>query len=118
MKSTQTIGTENVAVTESPSLSTCSVRIERRGGRGEAGARALERHLQRLSGVHDVDVSFHGLDGRDGWLAGMSLVLIACAFATIPLIPVTGGTALVLYANVLGVSIGLATLGALIETHN
>ncbi|GAB6862836.1 hypothetical protein JCM17092_29250 [Haloplanus litoreus] len=58
MKSTQTIGTENVAVTESPSLSTCSVRIERRGGRGEAGARALERHLQRLSGVHDVDVSF------------------------------------------------------------
>jgi Cd2+/Zn2+-exporting ATPase len=58
VKSTQSTGIENVAVTESPSLSTCTVHIERRGGRGEAGARALERHLQRLSGVHDVDVSF------------------------------------------------------------
>ncbi|GAB6861190.1 heavy metal translocating P-type ATPase [Haloplanus litoreus] len=47
-----------MAVTESPSLSTCTVRIERRGGRGEAGARALERHLQNIPGVHDVDVSF------------------------------------------------------------
>jgi Cd2+/Zn2+-exporting ATPase len=47
-----------VATTESPSLSTCSVPIERRGGRGDAGARALERHLKSLSGVHDVDVSF------------------------------------------------------------
>jgi len=47
-----------VTVTESPPLSTCAVQIERRGGRGEAGARALERHLQSLSGVHDVDVSF------------------------------------------------------------
>jgi Cd2+/Zn2+-exporting ATPase len=58
MKANQTTGTENVAVTESPSLSTCTVHIERRGGRGEAGARALERHLRSLSGVHDVDVSF------------------------------------------------------------
>ncbi|WP_415383456.1 heavy metal translocating P-type ATPase [Halosimplex sp. TS25] len=47
-----------MAVTDSPSLSTCTVRIERRGGRGEAGARALERHLEAISGVHDVDVSF------------------------------------------------------------
>ncbi|OTF01793.1 cation-translocating P-type ATPase [Halorubrum sp. SD683] len=53
-----------MAVTESPSLSTCSVKIERRGGRGEAGARALERHLERLSGVHDVDVSFRTGDAR------------------------------------------------------
>ena len=58
MKVNQSIGTENVAATESPSLSTCTVHIERRGGRGEAGARALERHLRSLSGVHDVDVSF------------------------------------------------------------
>ncbi|WP_159899594.1 heavy metal translocating P-type ATPase [Salinirussus salinus] len=47
-----------MAVTESPALSTCTVRIERRGGRGEAGRRALERHLERVPGVHDVDVSF------------------------------------------------------------
>ncbi|GAB7011543.1 heavy metal translocating P-type ATPase [Halorubrum trueperi] len=47
-----------MAVTESPPLSTCTVRIERRGGRGEAGARSLERHLRTISGVHDVDVSF------------------------------------------------------------
>ena len=47
-----------MAVTESPELSTCTVPIERRGGRGKAGARALERHLERVSGVHDVDVSF------------------------------------------------------------
>jgi len=58
MKVNQSIGAENVAATESPSLSTCTVHIERRGGRGEAGARALERHLRSLSGVHDVDVSF------------------------------------------------------------
>ncbi len=50
--------TENVGVTDSQSLSTCSVRIERRGGRGDAGARAFERQLKRLSGVYDVDVSF------------------------------------------------------------
>ena len=50
--------TENVGVTDSQPPSTCSVRIERRGGRGDAGARALERQLKRLSGVHDVDVSF------------------------------------------------------------
>ena len=47
-----------MAVTESPPRSTCTVRIERRGGRGEAGARALEGHLRSISGVHDVDVSF------------------------------------------------------------
>jgi Cd2+/Zn2+-exporting ATPase len=47
-----------VAVTESPPLSTCTIRIERRGGRGEAGGRALERHLQKTAGVHDVEVSF------------------------------------------------------------
>lgn len=63
-------------------------------------------------------VSFRGLDGRDRWLAGMSLLLIACAFATIRVIPVQGGTASVLYVETLGLSIGLATLGALIETHN
>jgi len=53
-----------VAVTESPPLSTCTIHIERRGGRGDAGARALERHLRRLSGVHDVDVSFRTGDAR------------------------------------------------------
>ncbi|MFC6784531.1 heavy metal translocating P-type ATPase [Halobaculum halobium] len=47
-----------MGVTDSQSLSTCSVRIERRGGRGDAGARAFERQLKRLSGVYDVDVSF------------------------------------------------------------
>ncbi|WP_123624535.1 cation-translocating P-type ATPase [Halorubrum sp. CSM-61] len=47
-----------MAVTEPSSLSTCTVQIERRGGRGEAGGRALERHLRNTSGVHDVDVSF------------------------------------------------------------
>ncbi len=47
-----------MTVTESPPLSTCTVQIERRGGRGEAGARALERHLRDRPGVHDVDVSF------------------------------------------------------------
>jgi Cd2+/Zn2+-exporting ATPase len=47
-----------VVVTESPSRSTCTIRIERRGGRGEAGARALERQLRNVSGVRDVDVSF------------------------------------------------------------
>ena len=53
-----------MAVTESPPLSTCTIHIERRGGRGDAGARALERHLRRLSGVHDVDVSFRTGDAR------------------------------------------------------
>jgi Cd2+/Zn2+-exporting ATPase len=47
-----------VATTRSPSDSTCTVRIDRRGGRGEAGARALERRLGRTAGVQDVDVSF------------------------------------------------------------
>ena len=64
VKSNQLIGTENVAVTESPSLSTCTIHIERRGGRGDAGAWALERHLRSLSGVHDVDVSFRTGDAR------------------------------------------------------
>jgi len=47
-----------VTVTESPPLSTCTLEIERRGGRGEAGARGLERHLLDAPGVQDVDVSF------------------------------------------------------------
>ena len=47
-----------MTVTESPPRSTCTVQIERRGGRGEAGARALERHLRDTPGVHDADVSF------------------------------------------------------------
>ncbi|WP_336331030.1 heavy metal translocating P-type ATPase [Haloarcula sp. CGMCC 1.2071] len=47
-----------MTVTESPPLSTCTIQIERRGGRGEAGARALERYLGDTPGVHDVDVSF------------------------------------------------------------
>jgi Cd2+/Zn2+-exporting ATPase len=34
------------------------VRIEQRGGRGEAGARALEEDLRGRPGVHDADVSF------------------------------------------------------------
>ncbi|WP_058828608.1 cation-translocating P-type ATPase [Haloferax sp. Q22] len=47
-----------MTVTEPSPLSTCAVQIERRGGRGEAGARALARHLRDTPGVHDVDVSF------------------------------------------------------------
>ena len=47
-----------MTVTESTPLSTCTVEIERRGGRGEAGARGLERHLRDRPGVQDVDVSF------------------------------------------------------------
>ena len=47
-----------MTVTESPPLSTCTIQIERRGGRGEAGARALERRLQNISGVREADVSF------------------------------------------------------------
>ncbi|SEP18454.1 Cd2+/Zn2+-exporting ATPase [Halogranum amylolyticum] len=47
-----------MTVTESPPLSTCTVQIERRGGRGKAGARALEQHLRNTPGVHDVEVSF------------------------------------------------------------
>ncbi|MGM0447959.1 MAG: heavy metal translocating P-type ATPase [Methanobacteriota archaeon] len=47
-----------MAVTEPTPLSTCTVRIERRGGRGEAGARALERGLRTAPGVRDVEVSF------------------------------------------------------------
>jgi Cd2+/Zn2+-exporting ATPase len=43
---------------------TCTVHIERRGGRGEAGARALERHLRELPGVHDAEVSFRTQSAR------------------------------------------------------
>ena len=41
-----------------PAPSTCTIRVERRGGRGDAGARALERRLRDLPGVVDADVSF------------------------------------------------------------
>jgi Cd2+/Zn2+-exporting ATPase len=44
--------------TEPTSLATCTIQIERRGGRGEAGARALERQLQNTRGVDAIDVSF------------------------------------------------------------
>ncbi|WP_418771168.1 heavy metal translocating P-type ATPase [Halorientalis halophila] len=47
-----------MAITDPATISTCTIDIERRGGRSEAGARALERQLQGISGVHDVDVSF------------------------------------------------------------
>ncbi|WP_336037294.1 heavy metal translocating P-type ATPase [Halobacterium yunchengense] len=47
-----------MAASEPSARSTCTVSVGRRGGRGEAGARALERHLEGLSGVHDADVSF------------------------------------------------------------
>ncbi|WP_049981137.1 heavy metal translocating P-type ATPase [Halolamina rubra] len=47
-----------MAVTESAPPSTCTVRIERRGGRGDAGARALEKRLRRIDGVQDAEVSF------------------------------------------------------------
>jgi len=49
---------ERAAVTESSAPSTCTVQIPRRGGRGDAGARALERQLRDTPGVRDVDVSF------------------------------------------------------------
>lgn len=48
----------------------------------------------------------------------MSLSLIARVFATIPIVQVREDTGLVLYAETLGLSVGLATVGALIETHN
>ncbi|WP_241662563.1 heavy metal translocating P-type ATPase [Halorubrum depositum] len=64
MTSDQIGGAENAAVTEPSSPSTCTVHVERRGGRGDAGARALERHLAGLSGVRDVDVSFRTGDAR------------------------------------------------------
>ncbi|WP_152042130.1 heavy metal translocating P-type ATPase [Salinigranum salinum] len=38
--------------------STCTLPVERRGGRGEAGARSVERALEATPGVHDADVSF------------------------------------------------------------
>ena len=47
-----------MAVTEPAPPSTCTIRIERRGGRGETGARALERGLRTAPGVRDVEVSF------------------------------------------------------------
>ena len=47
-----------MGTTDPPRLATCAIHIERRGGRGKAGARALERRLQRTPGVHDVDLSF------------------------------------------------------------
>jgi Cd2+/Zn2+-exporting ATPase len=39
-------------------LSACTLPVERRGGRGEAGARSLERRLLDAPGVRDADVSF------------------------------------------------------------
>ena len=47
-----------MTVAEHSQQSTCTVQIERRGGRGKAGARALERHLQNTPGVHNAEVSF------------------------------------------------------------
>ena len=44
--------------TESTTPATCTIQIERRGGRGEAGARALEQLLLNTPGVQAVDVSF------------------------------------------------------------
>jgi len=38
--------------------STCTLSVERRGGRGEAGARSVERALEATPGVYDADVSF------------------------------------------------------------
>ena len=38
--------------------STCTLSIERRGGRGEAGALSVERALESTPGVHDAAVSF------------------------------------------------------------
>ncbi|EMA58414.1 heavy-metal-associated domain-containing protein [Halorubrum lipolyticum] len=45
-----------MTASDPPPRSTCTVRIERRGGRGAAGARALERHLPVA--LVNVDVSF------------------------------------------------------------
>ncbi|WP_435075133.1 heavy metal translocating P-type ATPase [Halorubrum sp. HHNYT27] len=53
-----------MAATEHPPLATCTVQIERRGGRGEAGARSLERHLRDVPGVHDAEVSFRTQSAR------------------------------------------------------
>lgn len=71
-----------------------------------------------VSYPEEFSVSFRGVDGQDRWLAGMSRLLIACAFAPVRVIPINSQTAIALYAEILGVSIGLATLGALIETYN
>jgi Cd2+/Zn2+-exporting ATPase len=43
---------------ESTRRSTCTLSIERRGGRSESGALSLERRLRELPGVYDADVSF------------------------------------------------------------
>lgn len=44
--------------THPTSLTTQTIAIEQRGGRGEAGAGGIERALKHAPGVHDVEVSF------------------------------------------------------------
>lgn len=63
-------------------------------------------------------VDLGGLEGADRWLAGMSLLLVACAFATVRVLPINGRIAAVLYLELLGLTIGLAVLGALVERRN
>ena len=43
---------------EGEPFATCSLEIDRRGGRGDAGALRVERAIERSPGVHDADVSF------------------------------------------------------------
>lgn len=59
-------------------------------------------------------ITYEGLDGRHRWLAAMSLVAAAVAFATVRVVA-SGDTATVLYADLLGVCIAMMTLGALVE---
>lgn len=72
----------------------------------------------RLGYPTEFSVDFGGLEGRDRWLAGMSLLLVACAFATVRVLPINGRIAAVLYLEMFGLTIGLAVLGALIERRN
>ncbi|MCD2198992.1 hypothetical protein LPA44_03645 [Halobacterium sp. KA-4] len=62
-------------------------------------------------------LTYRGLDGRDRWLVAASLGLTAAAFAPIELVA-EGATATVLYAELLGVCVGLLYVGALIEARS
>jgi len=61
-------------------------------------------------------LTYEGLAGRDRWLAAASLGLAAAAFATVRLVA-EGATATVLYAELLGITVGLLQVGALLEAR-
>jgi hypothetical protein len=51
----------------------------------------------RLAYPNEFSVDLGGLEGGDRWLAGMSLLLVACAFATVRVLSIEGRVAAVLY---------------------